>query len=94
MNPEPFDTPLVVVTVTSTVDAPVTAGETQEIEVEEWNTTELAAMSPKATVAPLTIVVPVIVTAVPPAIGPEVALSDVIVGAGTAETFRVKDWDW
>ncbi len=56
-----------VVTVTSTVPAP--AGDTVLIVVA-FNVKLAAAVEPKATVEPLVKFVPVIVTAVPPAVGP------------------------
>ena len=45
--------------------------------------TSFAAAPPIVTVAPLTKSVPVIVTLVPPAVGPEIGLIDVTVGAAT-----------
>ena len=71
--PAPF------VTVTSTVPA-ATAGETAEIEVGEFTTTPAAAVPPKFTVAPLTKLVPVMVTWVPPPVGPEFGLTAETVG--------------
>src|SRR5205807_106447 len=46
--------------------------------------TLLAAFGPNATVAPLVKLVPVIVTLVPPAAGPDVGLTLLTVGAGGA----------
>ncbi len=46
------------------------AGEVAVIEVDELTVTPVAGLPPKLTVAPLTKPVPVIVTAVPPAIEP------------------------
>ena len=68
---EVAEVPPGVVTVTSTV--PVPAGEVAEIEVALLTTTPVAALAPKCTaVAPVN-PVPVIVTLVPPAVGPDVA---------------------
>jgi hypothetical protein len=70
--------PAGVVTVTSTV--PVPAGAVAVIWVAEF-TAYVAAVAPKRTaVAPLN-PVPVMVTVVPPASGPEVGLTPVTVGA-------------
>jgi hypothetical protein len=52
------------------------------IEVEETTVTDVPAVPPKLTVAPVTKPVPVIVTRVPPAVGPAAGLRDVTVGAG------------
>jgi hypothetical protein len=74
------DVPLGVVTVTSTVPAfPI--GEVAVIEVEETTLNALASVLPKCTnVAPVKFV-PVIVTTVPPAVGPLVGERPVTVGA-------------
>ena len=69
------------VTVTETVPA-AWAGVTAVIEVELLTVTEGEATAPKSTVAPLTKPVPVRVTAVPPAMGPDVGATDDRVGAG------------
>ena len=72
---------LCVVTLTSTV--PVPAGEVAVIEVAELTVKPVAAVAPKVTaVAPVKLV-PVIVTVVPPAAGPDVGEIEVTVGAGT-----------
>ena len=63
-------------TVTSTVPAD-SAGETAVKCVEETNVTPVAAVEPNLTVAPDTNPVPVIVTDVPPAVGPAVGLRPV-----------------
>ncbi len=52
------------------------------IDVEETKAA-VAAAPPNVTVAPLTKSVPVIVTLVPPAVGPLVGKIDVTVGGGT-----------
>jgi hypothetical protein len=68
-----------VVTVTLTV--PVPAGEVAVIDVALLTTTPVAALAPKWTaVAPVKLV-PVMVTLVPPAAGPDVGLMPVTVGA-------------
>ena len=73
--------PLGVVTVTSTVPA-VPAGAVAVIWVALLTATLVAAVEPKATpVAPVKLV-PVIVTEVPPAVGPEDGLTCVTAGAG------------
>ncbi len=71
-----------VVTATSTgpaACAPVTA----VIDVAEATLTDVAATPPIDTVAPATKPEPVIVTGVPPAVGPELGETAVIVGVGT-----------
>src|SRR5205807_2291967 len=70
-----------VVTVISTVPADP-AGETAVSFVALTNVTEVPAFAPNLTVAPLTNPVPVIVTVVPPAVGPADGLTAVT--AGTA----------
>src|SRR5262249_52427134 len=60
---------------------PTPAGEVQVMVVAFMTTTLVAALPPKETVAPATKPVPVIVTAVPPAAGPLLGLTDVTVGA-------------
>jgi hypothetical protein len=76
---EVAEVPFGVVTVTSTV--PVPAGEVAVIDVGLLTTTPVAALAPKWTaVAPVN-PVPVMVTVVPPAAGPDVGLTAVTVGA-------------
>ena len=70
------------VTVTLTVPAD-SAGATAVIDVAELTVTLEAAVEPKLTVLPDTKPVPVIVTDVPPAVGPLVGLTTVTVGGGT-----------
>jgi hypothetical protein len=73
--------PPVVVTLTLTVPDP--EGEVAVIEVAEFTVMPVAEAAPKITaVAPLKLV-PVMVTTVPPAPGPEVGEIDVTVGAAT-----------
>ena len=73
------DVPPVVVTLTSTVPAP--AGDIAVIEVAELTVKLVAAAAPKVTaVAPVKFV-PVIVTVVVLAVGPDVGEIDVTVGA-------------
>jgi hypothetical protein len=75
------DVPPAVVTVTSTV--PVPAGDVAVIEVAELTVKLVALVAPNLTaVAPVN-TVPVMVTEVPPAAGPEVGEIDVTVGAAT-----------
>ena len=76
------EVPAGVVTVTLTVP-PACAGATAEIWVAELTVKLVAAVPPKDTaVAPVKLV-PVIVTCVPPASGPEAGLRPVTVGAAT-----------
>ena len=75
--------PPAVVTKTLAVPA-VLDGVTQVIEVAEITEGEVQATPLIVTVvAPVTKLVPVIVTLVPPAVGPEVGLIAVTVGAAT-----------
>jgi hypothetical protein len=63
--------PLCPLTVTVTVTAPaLPAGAVAVIEVLLTTTTLVAAVPPNVTVAPVAKFVPVIVTPVPPAVGP------------------------
>jgi hypothetical protein len=79
---EVTEVPNGVVTVTSTVAAD-SAGETAVICVAELTVKLVAAVAPKLTaVAPVN-EVPVMVTDVPPAVDPEVGLTEVTVGGGT-----------
>jgi hypothetical protein len=73
--------PLGVVTLTSTVSV-VDAGETAVIEVAE-STVKVAAREPKSTALAALKPAPVIVTLVPPAAGPLLALIFVTIGGGT-----------
>ena len=78
---EVADVPPAVVTLTSTV--PVPAGEVAVIEVAELTVKLVAAVAPNVTaVVPLN-PVPVMVTDVPPAAGPDVGEIEVTVGAAT-----------
>ena len=77
----PGEVPLGVVTVTSTV--PVPAGDVAVIEVALLTTTPLAALVPNLTVAPVRNPVPVMVTLVPPAVGPALGLTALTVGAAS-----------
>ena len=75
--------PPAVITKTLAVPA-VSDGVTQVIEVAEITDGEVQATPLIVTVvAPVTKLVPVIVTLVPPAVGPEVELIAVTVGAAT-----------
>ena len=67
-------------TVTSTVPEP--AGDLAVSLVADTNVTVGAGLEPNATSAEAVKLVPVIVTAVPPAVGPAIRLSAVTVGAG------------
>ena len=69
--------------VTTTFTGPaVIVGVTAVILVAETTTTEVPGLPPNVTVAPDLKFVPVIVTDVPPAAGPELGLMEVIVGGG------------
>jgi hypothetical protein len=75
------------VTVTSTVPPTfeeLPAGEVAVIEVAEFTVTPVAALPPKATVSPAAKFVPVTVTVVPPAAGPEAGATALTVGAAGA----------
>jgi len=74
------DVPPEVVTVTSTVPVVVLAGDVAVIDVAEFSVTVAAACAPNDTDAPVMKLVPVIVTDVPPPVGPDVGLIDVTVG--------------
>ena len=74
------DVPTPVVTVTSTTPGVRVAGEFAVIVVEFTTTTPVAAVDPKATVAPGAKFVPEMVTAVPPPESPLFGLTDVTVG--------------
>ncbi len=76
---EVLEVPPPVVTVMSTRPA-LPAGATAVSDVDELNVTELAELKPNFTVAAETKPVPVIVTEVPPAVGP--ALGDTAVTLG------------
>ena len=76
--------PLWLPTVTVTVAAPaLPAGVVAVICVALTTTTFVAAAAPNVTVAPVTKLVPVIVTAVPPAVDPLFGLTLVTVGGTT-----------
>ena len=70
------------VTVTLALPA-VPAGKITVIEVAELTTTDVPALAPKFTVDPARKLVPVMVTEVPPAVGPADGLMDVTVGAAS-----------
>src|SRR5439155_2405762 len=72
------ETPPLVVTITSTVPGD-SSGDSAVIEVDEFTTTPVAAPAPNATEAPVMKPVPVIVTDVLPAVGPEFGTTDVTV---------------
>jgi hypothetical protein len=75
-----------VFTVTVTVTAPaLPAGVVAEICVPLTTTTLVAALPPNVTVAPAAKFVPMIVTGVPPAVGPVLGDTLVTVGTGTCE---------
>ncbi len=76
------------VTVTCTVPAD-SAGDTAVKEVEDVCVTLVAAVDPNFTVAEEVKFLPVMVTEVPPAAGPEVGLIEVIVGAVEVEEVTV-----
>jgi hypothetical protein len=79
VDPVADEVPPRVVTVTTTTPA-LSAGEVAVIEVGELTVTNVDAVVPNLTVAPVTNPVPVMVTMVPPAVVPEAGLSDVTVG--------------
>ena len=75
------DVPPDVVTRTSTVlGGEIVPGDVAVIDVELTTVTPVAAVAPNATVAPLMKLVPVIVTDVPPPVGPDVGLTLVTAG--------------
>ena len=69
------------VTVTFTV--PVPGGEVAVTSLDDMSFTLVADAVPKYTAVGLLRLVPVIVTEVPPAVGPEVGLIEVTVGTAT-----------
>jgi len=69
------------VTRTSTGPTVIVAGDVAVMDVAELTTTPVAAVAPKLTVEPKVKKVPVIVTDVPPAVGPLFGLTEVIVAA-------------
>ena len=76
--------------VTVTVAAPaLPAGVVAVIEVLLTTTTLVAAVPPNVTVAPLAKFVPVIVTAVPPDVGPLLGLTPLTVGTGPEAAEKV-----
>jgi len=79
--PEVADVPPPVVTVTSTVPA-APAGAVAVIEVSELTVKPSAFAAPNFTAVAPEKPVPVIVTGVPPAVGPAVGEIDVTVGTG------------
>ena len=84
-----FKLPLCPLTVTVTVTAPALPdGVVAVIEVLFTTTTLVAADVPNVTVAPVEKLVPVIVTAVPPAVGPLVGDIPVTVGEAPTEGVR------
>ena len=86
------EVPLGVVTVTSTWPADP-ADETAVTEVAEFTTTPVAAFAPKCTaVAPVRLV-PVMVTLVPPAVGPLVGATEVTVGTAAASVVQVNPFE-
>jgi hypothetical protein len=77
------EVPALLVTVTSTVAAERRAGDVVVIVKSSTTLKEPTAVAPKLTdVAPVKLV-PVIVTAVPPPVGPEVGLNEVTDGMRT-----------
>lgn len=73
------DVPKEVVTVTLT-DPALPAGDVAVMEVDELTVTDEEAVDPKSTVVGATKFVPVIVTAVPPEVGPAEGLNELTVG--------------
>jgi hypothetical protein len=76
------EVPPVVVTVTSTVLA-LPDGAVAVIEVSEFTVTPVAALDPKSTAVAPVKSTPVIVTVVPPSVGPADGATKVTVGAVT-----------
>ena len=76
------EAPAALVTVTSTAPAD-SAGATAVIDVAELTVTPVAAVDPNFTVFPEANPVPVMVTEVPPAVGPLVGLTAVTVAGVT-----------
>ena len=74
------DVPPAVVTVTSTV--PVPTGDVAVMDVAETTVKLVAAAAPKVTAVAPANPVPVIVTVVPPVVGPAVGEIEVTVGGG------------
>ena len=68
--------------VTRISTAPVPAGAVAVIDVDELKVKPVAGVPPKVTALTPVKLVPVIVTAVPPAVGPAAGETDVTVGAG------------
>ena len=68
---------------TTSLAPAVPAGVVQLRLVAEVTVVEVQAAPPMVTVAPVTKLVPVMVTLVPPAVGPEVGLMAVTVGTET-----------
>ena len=66
-------------------------GEVQVIEVDETIVTEVHGFPPTVTTAPLANAVPVIVITVPPAVGPDDGLSEVMVGEEIGVT-KFPEW--
>ena len=75
---EVAEVPPTVVTVTSTV--PVPAGAVAKIEVAELTVKLVAAVAPKFTAVAFVKFVPVMVTLVPPVVGPVVGVIELTVG--------------
>ena len=82
--------PAGVCTVTSTVPAD-SAGESAVHDVLDEQLTPVAAVEPKLTVSPNWKPVPVMVTVVPPAVGPAVGLMAVTVGGVTYVNWSAED---
>ena len=74
------DVPPAVVTVTWTVPA-VPGGLTADTELSEWTVTPVANVEPKSTAMVPLRLVPLMVTLVPPAVGPAPGLTAVTAGA-------------
>src|SRR5207237_1381607 len=79
--PEVADVPPDVVTVTSTVPVVNFAGDVAVMDVEVTTFTPVEMVRAQLTAAALMKFVPVIVTDVPPVVGPDVGLIDVTAGA-------------
>jgi len=71
------DVPALFVTRTCTAPGVIVDGDVAVIDVELFTSTPVAAVPPNATVEPVTKLLPVMVTDVPPSVGPELGLTDV-----------------
>jgi hypothetical protein len=85
---EVAEVPPAVVTVTSTIPT-AWAGEVVVISVSETTVKEPAAVVPKSTVVAVVNPVPVMVTGIPPAVGPDVGATEVTVGRAAKKNWSL-----